>query len=413
MGYRVAKILVGVFVLGCSQNSPTSSTWNSGNGADLSTQPTTSDSRSGDTSSDDQDTENPDVAKDAFCQSMWTADCTKWPQDPKMPPLAQLSDFGLGDAIITDVSADLLFGMTSYDIAVIGREDTSASSRPFLLVFKSLDPRVYSISRFQSDNTERILGLYRSNEEPAWRAVICDSDKACRLVQSKATSLESGALELVSNVDPIPSMEPRSLAVGSDFPGSQPVLVGRDVVRLEEDGTWATLIEGGEGKAFNSAYEPVTSLDVLAVGDDGRITHYSPDGIEKIKTGTTDDFVTGWSRHHWLDASSYLLEIYAMSAQGTALATDSQGNNFVCSTQIEDPVAIVNEGSGYAVQAVTATGSRFVVYQKGGTMLRCPYLGFDGRITGAKSLYCGILTNVLAWNEKEIFAPREASCGID
>lgn len=406
MAYRIASILLGAFALGCFQTAPISSGPNSNDGEEASTQTATTDSLSDDTGS-----ESADTTQDEFCQRMWTADCSKWTQNRKTPALAHLSDFGLADAAITDVSADLSIKEASYDIAVIGMENTDAGTRPFLLVFRSSDPTVYTISRTQPKNVERIFGLHRIAEKSAWRAITCDN--TCRLVQSKATSLEDDDLRFVSGVDPVPSIAPQSLAASGDSLGSRPVLVGHDVVHLEEDGTWTTLIEGDDDEAFNAAYRPVTALDVLAVADGGKIVHYSTEGIDTVETGTTDDFVTGWARKYHLNAAQGHLQIYAMSAQGTALATDSQGNNVLCPTQIEAPVAIFDEGLGSPVQTVTANGERFVVYQKDGTVMRCPYLGFDGKITGAKNLYCGIATNLFAWNEKEVFAEKEAFCAID
>lgn len=408
MAYRIASILLGAFALGCFQTAPISSGPNSDDGEEASTQTATSDSLS-----DDTWTESSDTAQDEFCQSMWTADCSKWSQDHKTPALAHLSDFGLGDAVITDVSANLSIKNASYDIAVIGLENTDAGERPFLLVFQSSDPSVYTISRTQPKNAERIFGLHRIADKAAWRAITCDSDTPCRLVQSKATSLEGDGLEIAGGVDPVPSIDPRRLAAGGDSLGSRPVLVGRDVVHLEEDGTWTTLIEGEGDEAFNAAYRPVSALDVLAVADRGKIVHYSTEGIETFETGTTDDFITGWARKNHLNAAQSYLQIYAMSAQGTALATNSQGKSVLCPTQIEAPVAIFDEGLGSPVQTVTANGERFVVYKKDGTVVRCPYLGFDGKITGAKNLYCGIATNLFAWNEKDVFAKPEAFCAID
>lgn len=208
-------------------------------------------------------------------------------------------------------------------------------------------------------------------------------------------------------------MEPRSLATSDSGFIERPVVLGRDVVRLDEDGTWATLIKGNEKTSFNSAHNIRISLDVLAVGDSGRIVHYSPDGIEHIETNTTANFVAGWAQRHRWNVSEPYIQLYAISARGTIYASDSQGNHYLCPAQIENPVAILDPGMGSEIEAITANGSRFVVYHKKGSLLQCPHQGLDGEIIGAKNLYCGIFTNLFAWNEKEIFANKEASCAVD
>lgn len=330
-----------------------------------------------------------------LCESIEAADCSKWEKDEKEPPLVDLKDFGLGNGSIIDVAAVPQMKPLSYEIAVIGTETTDSEKRFFLLVFEASDPLVYSISRLEFENVDRLFGLH--GPTGGRRAIACAD--TCRIVESKATTLAAAPLQIVDDIDPLPDIDPTFLASSS-------LVVGRDVVRLQS-GTWSTLIEGPQGTAFNSAYAVYSDV-VFAVGDGGRIVRYLYGDVEEMETGTSDDFVTVWANKFSDDLGAYF-GIYALSTQGTAFVTFGRHETAVC-PYLQDPVAIFD--GGFGAQAVTADGGRHLVsiYDE---PARCRFGGFNSAITGTRTFLCGLMGNVVAWNSKEIFAQIEPACAID
>jgi hypothetical protein len=239
-----------------------------------------------------------------------------------------------------------------------------------------------------------------------WGALVCGD--TCTVVSSSATETTPDPFVPELGIATFDSFVPTA-AASSEY-DLLPIVVGDGIARLEENGEWTVLIPPGTGSTFLSAYALGTDT-ILAVGQDGRVTLYDYGGICEIKSDINGPFIAVWAR--WFLGGSpvdYELIIHAFTENGQALFTDADSAVMTCGFAAGVRAAFLAGGS------VVAVSSDGLIYATGRTVyehLQCSTGKFEGDIVSAKSYSCGILPNIIGWNESAIFADPEIHCAIE